>query len=281
MKKATKKSAAPKVAAPKVTPQYEYISPAKAEQMLNKNTENRKLRPGHAETLAADMKAGTWTTCYAPIVIYDTGIIADGQHRLWAIVDSGIGQWFLIVRGADKASGLNIDMGLGRTLVDNARISGVDTGLSTTLLSLCRAIEAGDRANIGRGKGQTNTQRLAHVSKHREAAQFAIHNGGKGRGFNNAIINGAIARAWYVEPDKERLTAFGKVFSSGFGEGEEDSAAIAMRNYFQSNQFLVTTGWRDAFLKAQNAVYYFMRRRKLFVIKGLADERYPLKGEGK
>jgi hypothetical protein len=280
-KKTVAKKVVAKVPAPQVTPQYEYISVEKAERFLNHNSVNRTLRPGYVEKYAADMKAGTWTTCYAPIVIYDDHEIADGQHRLFAIVESGIGQWFLVVRGADKASGLNIDMGLGRTLVDNARISGVGGQLSNGLLALSRAIEEGDRstkrAARKTGKFATNTERLACVTKHREAAEFAMHNGGKGRGFNNAIINAAIGRAWYAEADKDRLIQFGRVFSSGFGEGAPDNAAIAMRLYFQANPGVVTNKWRDTFLKAQNAVYYFMRRKPLLVIKGVAEERYPSK----
>ena len=271
MKKATKRLA------PKVTPKYELISVARAEQLLNHNSSNRHLRPGVVERYAADMRAGTWTTCTAPIVIYEDGEIADGQHRLWAITESKIGQWFMILRNLPRAAGLNIDIGLNRSLVDNARISGTDPDLSIALVSLTRAIAEGDRAGVQK-RTLTNTERLKYVETHREAARFAIHSGGKGRGLNNSIVNGAIARAWYVEADKERLAAFGKVYSTGFMETPEaDSAAIALRNYFQTNPGLVTNEWRDTFLKAQNAVYYFMRKRKLFMIKGLADERYPLK----
>lgn len=272
MKKATKGIA------PQVTPKYEFISPARAEQLLNHNNANRHLRPGIVEKYAADMTGGTWTTCTAPIVIYKDGEIADGQHRLWAITESKVGQHFLILRGLSREAGLNIDMGLNRSLVDNARISGADPDLSISLISLARAIAEGDRANV-RARTLTNTQRLGFVETHREAAKFAIHNGGKGRGLNNSIVNGAIARAWYAEADKERLAAFGKVYSTGFMDlPETDSAAIALRNYFQATPGLVTNAWRDTFIKSQNAVWYFMRKRKLFVIKGLADERYPLKG---
>src|ERR1035437_8554667 len=142
VKKAQKKAVqhVVKVPAPDVTPGYEFITPIKAEKLLEANKSNRSLRTGVAEKYAFDMKNGAWTTCTAPVVIYDDGEVADGQHRLWALVESGTGQWFMILRGLDRKSGLNIDTGLGRNLVDNARISGVDPDLSISLISTCRGI---------------------------------------------------------------------------------------------------------------------------------------------
>lgn len=262
-----------------VTPQYEVVTPSKAEKWLDANKGNRALREGLVEKYAKDMREGRWTTCTAPIVFYDDGAIADGQHRLWAIIESNCPQRFLIVRGLDRLSGLNIDMGKPRNLIDNAAIAGIDEGLTTTLLSLCRGIEQGDRAS----RYLTNSDKLRFVDKHREAARFAIMHGGRGRLFQNAIVNGAIARAWYHEDDKERLMRFGTVLSKGFGEGDADTAAIAMRNYIQAQGVRLSDSseWKDLFAKIQNAIWYFMRGKKLTIIKGYSEERYPLKGAKK
>jgi hypothetical protein len=259
---------------PSVRPIYEVITPAKAEHWLNSNKSNRKLRPGIVEKYARDMREGNWTTCTVPISFYEDGDLADGQHRLWAIIESNCAQRFLVVHGLDRKAGLNIDMGFTRTLVDNADIAGVDHGLTTTLISLCRGIEQGDRAT----KYLTNADKLAFVDKHREAALWVRKYGGQGRMFNNAIINGAIARAWYYEGDKERLQHFGAVLSKGFADGDADAAAIALRNYLMTRPAsIVGTNWRDNFLKVQNAVWHFMRKKRLMVIKSITDERYPLK----
>jgi len=258
-----------------VTPAYEIINPAKAEKWLNSNKGNRKLRAGIVEKYAKDMRDGKWTTCTAPIVFYEDGDIADGQHRLWAIIESNCAQRFLIVHGLEREAGLNIDMGFSRSLVDNADISGADHDLSTTMISLCRGIEQGDRAT----RYLTNSEKLAFVARHREAAMFVRKHGSQGRMFNNSIINGAIARAWYCEEDKERLKHFGQVLSKGFADGDQDTAAIALRNYILTRTRTVTgTDWRDTFLKVQNNIWHFMRRKRLMFIKSISEERYPLKG---
>ena len=264
-----------------ITPQPENVTPTKAKQWLNANNNNRALREGVVEKYAADMKAGKWTQCAAPIWFYENGDIADGQHRLYAIIEADRAQTFLVGRGLKQEDGLNIDTGVPRNLVDNARISGSDPGLNLTLISTCRGIDEGDRST----KYTSNAMKLEQVARHREAALFAMNHGAHGTRLRNSMINAAIGRAWYYEGDKERLAHFGKVLSSGFAEGTKDAAAIALRNYMLAGK--VAPGadqnqWRDTFLKAQNAIHYFMRGRSLTVIKGVQDEAYPLKkGRGR
>lgn len=252
----------------------ERITPTKAQQYLNDNRTNRSLRDGVAEKYAADMVAGRWTKCVAPIVFYEDGNLADGQHRLFAIVESGTPQTFLVVRGLDRASGLNIDTGLGRSLVDNARISGADRGLSNELIAVARAVHSGTKVMTA----MSNAERLAIVQAHRAACEWAISNGSRGRMLRNAVVLGAIARAWYHEGDKDRLKRFGYVVSTGFAQGDRDAAAVALRNYILRGGSSLTTSanWRDTFLKTQNAIKYFMRGRKLTVIKAVNVEAYPL-----
>lgn len=252
----------------------ERITPRTAKTYLNDNKSNRALRSGLVEKYAADMKAGAWTQCLAPIAFYEDGDVADGQHRLWALIEAGTPQEFYVLRGISRDAALNIDTGAGRTIVDNATIAGRGEGLNNTIVALCSGIELGNRA----GRGNTNSQKMAYVEKHLEAAKWAEHHGTFGKLLRNAPTNSAIARAWYVEEDKERLALFGNVVSKGFANGTEDSAAIAIRNYLLSHGGNSTSSglWRDTFLKTQHACWMFMRRKPLMVIKAQSEERYPL-----
>lgn len=117
----------------------ERVTPKKATEWLNANTSNRKLRDGVVEKYAEDMRHGRWTRCTAPICFYEDGDVADGQHRLWAIIESDTTQEFAVLRGLSRADGLNIDTGLNRSLVDNARISGADKDLSNAALTGARS----------------------------------------------------------------------------------------------------------------------------------------------
>lgn len=254
--------------------EFEKITPATAEKWLNANKTNRRLREGVVEKYAADMKAGKWTKCTVPISFYDDGDLADGQHRLFAIIESGTTQQFLVLRGLTRKDGLNIDTGLTRNIVDNGKISGEDANLSLALIAVARGIEAGAPA----GDGLSNAMKLEMVTKHREPAQFALSYGPRGKFLRNAIVQAAIGRAWYLEPDKDRLRRFCDVLGSGLPGGQDEFAAIALRNYLLQKGPVCSTSsmWRDTFLKAQNCISYFMRRRSLSAVRGVADEAYPL-----
>lgn len=258
------------------------VTPTMAEQWLNFNKNNRKLREGVAEKYAEDMAQDRWTECPEPISFYDDGDLADGQHRLFAIVLSGKTIEFPVAHNLSRAAGLNLNMGLMRSLVDNARISGTDPDLSNQLLGLARAIELGKPSS--NNIPLSNAQRLEMVDKHREAAKWVISHGPRGRGLNNAMMGAALARAWYYETDLDRLKLFCDVFSSGHvHDAEQDSAAVTLRNYFLQKSALGGTAlWTDTFFKAQNAIHYFMEGKRLTVIKTVKDEAYPLpKGKRK
>lgn len=253
------------------------ITPARAEKMLNSNKSNRKLREGQVEKYASDMRNGAWTQCVDPIVFYDDGDLADGQHRLWAIVESGTTQTFIVVQGISRADGLNINTGLIRSLVDNARISGANANLSNRLISVARAVEQGSRWGAPGTAALSAAQTLEYVERHSEAAHWALANAPRGRAFSHAIVLAAMARAWYHEPDKARLAQFAEVLTTGFMNEHGDGAAIALRNWLGScTGFGRSDIWRDAFLRTQNAIHYFMRRKKLTIIRSVAEEAYPL-----
>lgn len=256
--------------------QTERVTPKKAEQWINRNTGNRKLREGVAEAYAEDMKNGKWTECLDPIAFYENGDLANGQHRLWAIIESGTTQEFLVARNVPRDAGLNIDVGLARTLVDNARISGVDPGLSNEMVAVSRFIEEGDTQ---RGK-LTNAQRLEFVNMHREAAEWTISHGPRGKGLRSMATLAAVGRAWYAEQDRDKIARFCEVVSTGLANGKEEHAAICLRNYLIAGRDSRMTGrWTDTaraiFLKTMNAISYFMRGKTLSVIKNVKDEAYP------
>lgn len=253
----------------------ELVTPKKAEAWLNANKTNRSLREGVVEQYANDMRGGNWTQCTAPIAFYADGDLADGQHRLYAVVESNTGQRFTIMRGLDRKDGLNIDTGLARTLVDNGRISGLDTKLSHNVIATARAIATG-MPSAGR---MSNAEKLALVAEHRDAAEWAISKMPHTKNICNSATLAAIGRAWYAEADHERLDKFCKVMGTGFSDGDADSAAVCIRNYMLTNAGIAasTPMWRDTFLKVQNAISYFMKRNRLTVVKGVKDEAYPLR----
>lgn len=254
-------------------PVLEIITPAKANVWLNRNTSNRKLRDGVVEKYTADMLAGKWTECIVPIVFYENGDIADGQHRLWAIVESDTTQRFFVLQGLSREAGLNIDTGLGRTLVDNARISGINTDITNEMTAAARALESGNRTS----KALSNSSLLALVEKHKDALKWVCSHGPRGKGLRNQCILAAVARAWYHTDDKERLARFCQVVSTGMMQDASESAAVALRNVFLANRNVhLNQMFRANFLLSQSAIKTFMKGNAVTRLRTPTEEPYPL-----
>jgi hypothetical protein len=67
------------------------IGPEQAAALLDKaNTHNRKMKPRRVDRLTRVMISGQWRTTHQGIAFDTTGRLQDGQHRLQAIVDSGL-----------------------------------------------------------------------------------------------------------------------------------------------------------------------------------------------
>jgi len=103
----------------------EKITPAIAFRMLeNFNVGNRPLSERRVEGLVALMTGGLWQANGETIIISKTGRILDGQHRLTAVVRSGVTIEFLVVRDVDSAAFHTIDTGSPRTASQIAQMAG-------------------------------------------------------------------------------------------------------------------------------------------------------------
>jgi hypothetical protein len=251
----------------------EYVDSVKAQRWLDRNTSNRKLRDGWVEKYTSDMLAGKWTECIVPIVFYENGDIADGQHRLWAIIESGTTQRFFVLYGLSREAGLNIDTGGSRTLVDNARISGLNADITNEMTAVARALESGARTS----SAMSNSSLLTLVEKHREVLKWVCAHGPRGKGLRNQCILAAVARAWYYTDDKEKLARFCQVVSTGMMQDGGESAAVALRNLFLTNRNVhLNQLFREYFLLAQAAIKAFMHSRPITRLRTPVEEPYPL-----
>lgn len=68
----------------------EVITPALAEKMLKQNRQNRPIRDTHVAFLVNEMVTGNWESMNGDTIIFHRGVLIDGQHRLKAVVLSGV-----------------------------------------------------------------------------------------------------------------------------------------------------------------------------------------------
>lgn len=122
------------------------ISPADAERMLANNYEaNRRINARHVAALASDMSAGRFISENSQtITVTESGRLLDGQHRLAAIVRSGVTLDFLVaVARDDEAERIfgTLDAGRMRTANQFVTLPSAHNVVATAKMAL--AIERG------------------------------------------------------------------------------------------------------------------------------------------
>src|ERR1044071_5653365 len=87
------------------------VTPEIAADLLTLNDENRPVKPSVVKQYVDDMRKGKWHFAGDSVKISKTGRLLDGQHRLMAIVQSGIPQTFNIQSGLENDSFQVMDIG--------------------------------------------------------------------------------------------------------------------------------------------------------------------------
>ena len=109
---------------PAPTYKREFITAQIANDMLAHNTENRSFADHHEDQLVDYMASGLWKENGATIVFDERGVLVDGQHRLHAIVKTGIGRWMGVCRGVERDAFTTIDINRRRSAADALTIIG-------------------------------------------------------------------------------------------------------------------------------------------------------------
>lgn len=100
------------------------ITPELAAEYLRKNTGNRPQRPAQVRYFEEQLRSGRARSTHQGIAFDTNGMLQDGQHRLQAIVNTGIA-WTLPVFTDCAPENFNvIDSGSKRTLADLLSIRG-------------------------------------------------------------------------------------------------------------------------------------------------------------
>ena len=94
------------------------VTPNMATEWLEQNKRNRHIRQSHVDDLAQEIKSGLWKFDGATIRFDTEGNILDGQHRLWAVIESGLSIDTFVVLGLESDVFAVIDTGIVRTGAD-------------------------------------------------------------------------------------------------------------------------------------------------------------------
>ena len=115
------------------------ITPEIARKMLERNTRNRPRTTNHVKKLAKAMKSGEWKLNGEAIKFNGTTLV-DGQHRLTAVIESGVAIQSIVVHNLDEDVFDTLDQGKKRTLADTFSVLGEKN--CSNLASAIRVIDA-------------------------------------------------------------------------------------------------------------------------------------------
>lgn len=100
------------------------VTPDLAAELLKRNTRNRKISRSVVDKYIAEMKRGEWYPTASGIGFDVDGVLVDGQHRLMAIVESGVSVPMLVVEGLPSRSQEKVDRQRRRTIFDVFSLAG-------------------------------------------------------------------------------------------------------------------------------------------------------------
>lgn len=208
----------------------ELVTPDMAAAWLLKNKRNRKLNQNDVDNLTDIIRNGLWRITNQGIGFGADGELYDGQHRLAAIVKSGIAVQVLVTRGLAPSARDAIDNGSTRKPHD---ILAITDGVTTSTIERAAvwvALQLSTLGNLTTHTGKLTVHDLRDAFKeHGDDMRAVLDALGPGHDrLTNAAMVGALVVAHRTEPDK--VVLFTKLLRVGAGL-TETHPALALRNF--------------------------------------------------
>lgn len=201
------------------------VTPELAQRWLSeKNTRNRNISPKKVNSYADDMKFNRWhATHQNAIAFYKDGNLADGQHRLSAIVVSGVSIELMVWWGLDDKSAYGIDAHRMRKTDDQIKIAGGADWINKDIVACARMLmpETKDRSSVA------SAQKIVEFCEdHKNALIFSVDRLPKGAA--TAPVRAAVAAAFYSVPNSV-LSNWCNVMRTGIGENKTARTVLTLR----------------------------------------------------
>ncbi len=253
------------------------VDSALAATWLEGNVHNRRLREDVVQRYSRDMKAGRWRLTHECIAFDQDGVMVDGQHRCWAVVESGAIVRFMVATEVDPASQAVIDGGLPRTMVDVMHLTYQEQDVTSMDVALAKALAQGKMT------GSLTRQEIVEAfTRYKPAIRFAIEVfPRKIRHVTVAPVLTVIARAYYTA-NRDRLARFCEVLASGAGQkADGEASVITLRNWLLERSPIHGRGktlshQAAVYGKTERALSAFLLDEKVTTLYAATSELFPL-----
>jgi hypothetical protein len=262
---------------------FENITPPIASEYLKKNNCNRSLRKSTIVRYARDMASDNWDTTHQGIAFDRKGNLMDGQHRLHAIILSGVTVRMHVTRGVDPRANNGVDQGINRSTIDILHYQGIHVDyLSVGMVRWMMYDIAKGRETVGMG---TRAERIIFYKEHQEAISFVLSLFQKGQPLPRTRISSVLAafgRAYYHTKNKMKLEHAAEIMITGYaGQDETERWLINLRNNLLYLKSIAGEVIRmEIFAKAERALYGYLNGLEVSkTLTPTVKELFPLPGE--
>jgi hypothetical protein len=257
------------------------VTPEKAIAWLEGNTHNRRLRQSRIEQYAHDMAIGEWKLTHQGIAFDEDGTLVDGQHRLWAVIESNSSIEVNVTWGMPVSTQLVIDDHLPRTATDALRLAfdeNITHRGSAILNILVHGFVRGRPSHVALGEG---------LKKHRAALAFvgSLFSDNR-RMLSAAPVQTVVARAYYTVPG-DILTSYVKCLMDTEVDGvtTDQKRCAKLLRHFLLFQHSIGTGGRkrvtrvDIYQRTERSLSAFINNDPITRLYPSEVELFPLDGE--
>jgi len=120
----------------------EVITPLYAQEILDTCGGNqRHVRPSGVKKIVAFQEMDRWNPFNGDSIKFNVGLkLVDGQHRLQAVIETGVPMVFLVIRGLPDNAEMTIDQGIRRSPGDIGKLGGIEKH-QTSVMAAARIVD--------------------------------------------------------------------------------------------------------------------------------------------
>jgi len=218
----------------------ELVTPAMAQAWLERGGPNRRISERRVLRYMTAIQIGEWEVTGETIKFNGDGELRDGQHRLTAIVRTGIAVPCIVVRGVKESAFDKIDTGGARNMSDVLSIHGRTNTISLATaargLMLIERYGRYDVSNVKSGgwASPSNAQGLAYVEAHPEVVE-AVSESDRLRKVGRFVGGSglwaiALTLFWRINPEQTRVYVDSLIEGANLESG---SPILKLRNLYK------------------------------------------------
>ncbi|MGL6196974.1 MAG: hypothetical protein ACRC2T_19350 [Thermoguttaceae bacterium] len=190
-----------------------HVTPELAKTWLQSNNFNRPRDPETYLKYVRQIREDRWRLTHQGIAFTSDGVLLDGQHRLFAIVECGVTLPLRVFLNEPAENFSVIDCGKNRSNLAVVRMSAKDSTLTTAHTQSLQSMLAGRLCRTA--NRWTNVEINEQYEVHKEAVNYVVSQfrNCKDKSINDRTLRGVIARAYYHVP-LETLSLFCSLLTS-------------------------------------------------------------------